>query len=216
MEAKVDEPKRLKAEYRSSIRSKTMIKEALLELMIEKPFDKITITDIVKKADINRGTFYAHYDNTSEVLKSISTSVMDEISSVFKAKNNSDVLWNPRGYLKQISDFFLTNPNYFARLVETDKIGEVLNEARYSAIEKILNDLKKDLKKVDQLIDPSSNARAQLAVILDYSISGICALYTDILTEKIPVTLEESAEYIANLLAPQRNVVVDVLQQMQK
>ena len=57
MEAKVDEPKRLKAEYRSSIRSKTMIKEALLELMIEKPFDKITITDIVKKADINRGTF---------------------------------------------------------------------------------------------------------------------------------------------------------------
>ena len=53
-------------------------------------------------------------------------------------------------------------------------------------------------------------------VILDYSISGICALYTDILTEKIPVTLEESAEYIANLLAPQRNVVVDVLQQMQK
>ena len=207
MEAKVDEPKRLKAEYRSSIRSKTMIKEALLELMIEKPFDKITITDIVKKADINRGTFYAHYDNTSEVLKSISTSVMDEISSVFKAKNNSDVLWNPRGYLKQISDFFLTNPNYFARLVETDKIGEVLNEARYSAIEKILNDLG---------IDPSSNARAQLAVILDYSISGICALYTDILTEKIPVTLEESAEYIENLLAPQRNVVVDVLQQMQK
>ena len=57
MEAKVDEPKRLKAEYRSSIRSKTMIKEALLELMIEKPFDKIAITDIVKKADINRGTF---------------------------------------------------------------------------------------------------------------------------------------------------------------
>ena len=109
--------------------------------------------------------------------------------------------------MKQISDFFLTNPNYFARLVETDKIGEVLNEARYSAIEKILNDLG---------IDPSSNARAQLAVILDYSISGICALYTDILTEKIPVTLEESAEYIANLLAPQINVVVDVLQQMQK
>ena len=206
MESK-EEPKRMKAEYRSSIRSKTMIKEALLDLMVEKPFDKITITDIVKKADINRGTFYAHYDNTSEVLRSISASVIDEIASVFKAKNNSDALWNPRGYLKQISDFFLTNPNYFARLVATDKISEVLNDARHSAIEKILNDLGTDL--------PDS-ARAQLAILLDYSISGITALYTDILLEKIPVTLEDSAEYIANLLAPQRNVVVEVLQQMQK
>ena len=197
----------MKAEYRSSIRSKTMIKEAMLELMVEKPFDKITITDIVKKADINRGTFYAHYDNTAEVLKSISASVMDEIAAAFKAKNNSDALWNPRGYLKQISDFFLTNPTYFARLVATEKISEVLNDARHNAIKKILNDLGMDLPE---------SSKAQLSIILDYSISGICTLYTDILLEKIPVTLENSAEYIANLLAPQRNVVVEVLQQMQK
>ena len=197
----------MKAEYRSSIRSKTMIKEAMLELMVEKPFDKITITDIVKKADINRGTFYAHYDNTAEVLKSISASVMDEIAAVFKAKNNSDALWNPRGYLKQISDFFLTNPTYFARLVATDTISEVLNDARHNAIKKILNDLGMDLPE---------SSKAQLSIILDYSISGICTLYTDILLEKIPVSLENSAEYIANLLAPQRNVVVEVLQQMQK
>lgn len=76
MVEKEEKPKRMKAEYRSSIRSKVMIKEALLSLMLEKPFDKITITDIVTRADINRGTFYAHYDNTSDVLKSISTSLL--------------------------------------------------------------------------------------------------------------------------------------------
>ena len=207
MDNREDAPKRLKAEYRSSIRSKTMIKEAMLELMVEKPFDKITITDIVKKADINRGTFYAHYDNTSEVLKSISASVRDEIASAFKARNNSDALWNPRGYLKQISDFFLTNPTYFSRLVATEKISEVLNDARHNAIRKILDDLGMDLPE---------SSKAQLSIILDYSISGVCTLYTDILLEKIPVSLENSAEYIANLLAPQRNLVVEVLHQMQK
>ena len=207
MDNREDAPKRLKAEYRSSIRSKTMIKEAMLELMVEKPFDKITITDIVKKANINRGTFYAHYDNTSEVLKSISASVMDEIASAFKARNNSDALWNPRGYLKQISDFFLTNPIYFSRLVATEKISEVLNDARHNAIRKILDDLGMDLPE---------SSKAQLSIILDYSISGVCTLYTDILLEKIPVSLENSAEYIANLLAPQRNLVVEVLHQMQK
>ena len=207
MVEKEEKPKRMKAEYRSSIRSKVMIKEALLSLILEKPFDKITITDIFTRADINRGTFYAHYDNTSDVLKSISTSVMEEISSAFRSRNNSDVLWNPREYLKQISDFFLMDPVRFARLVGTDKISEVLDDARHSAIAKILSDLGDSI---------SESARPQLSIILDYSISGICTLYTDILLKKIPVTLEESADYIANLLSPQRNVVVEVLQQMQK
>ena len=41
MEAKVDEPKRLKAEYRSSIRSKTMIKEA-----VEKMFEGTKVAKV--------------------------------------------------------------------------------------------------------------------------------------------------------------------------
>ena len=192
--------------HEANLLTKEYLSNALLSLMDEKNFEDITITDIVKKADINRGTFYAHYDNTSDVLKSISSSVMDEISSVFKARNNSDVLWNPRVYLKQISDFFLTNPKYFAQLVATDKISEVLDDARHSAIEKIISDLEMEL---------SESTRSQLFIILDYCISGICTLYIDILSEKIPVSLEDSAEYIANLLSPQRNVIVEVLQQMQ-
>ena len=141
------------------------------------------------------------------MLKSISVSVMDEMASVFKARNNSDALWNPRGYLKQISDYFLTDPEYFASLVRTEKIMEVLDDARHSSIQKIMDDLGSDLE---------SEAKGKLSVILDYSMSGICTLYMDILLKKIPVTLEESADYIADLLAPQRNVVVEVLQHMQK
>ena len=62
------EQKRRKAEYRSSSRSKLLIRNALVSLMQEKPFEKITVTDIVKRADINRGTFYAHYKDSRQVL----------------------------------------------------------------------------------------------------------------------------------------------------
>lgn len=204
---KMEEQKRMKAEYRSSIRSKTMIKEALLALMVEKPFDKITITDIVKKADINRGTFYAHYNNTSEVLRSISASAVDEIASVFRNRNNSDVLYNPKKYLKTISDFFLTDPQYFTRLVKTDKISEVLDDARYSAIEKIIKDLGDDC---------SEEVKSKIYVMLDYVIAGICTLYIDILSEKIPISLDESADYISDLLSPEREHLSVLLQHIQK
>lgn len=56
-----------KAEYRSAVRSRKLINEALADLLTEKPLDKITVTDVVKRADINRGTFYAHYRDIPDV-----------------------------------------------------------------------------------------------------------------------------------------------------
>ena len=58
-----------KAEYRSSIRSKQLINAALADLLQEKPLDKITVTDVVRRAGINRGTFYAHYMDISDVIQ---------------------------------------------------------------------------------------------------------------------------------------------------
>ena len=56
-----------KAEYKNAVRSRKMIQRALVALLQEKELDKITVTDIVTRADINRGTFYAHYTDISMV-----------------------------------------------------------------------------------------------------------------------------------------------------
>lgn len=37
--------------------TKNIIKDTLLELMHQKSFDKITVTELCRKAEINRGTF---------------------------------------------------------------------------------------------------------------------------------------------------------------
>lgn len=57
-----------KAEYKSAIRSRKLINAALADLLLEKPLDKITVTDVVRKAEINRGTFYAHYQDINDVI----------------------------------------------------------------------------------------------------------------------------------------------------
>ena len=60
-----------KAEYRSAIRSRTLIKGALADLLQEKPLEKITVTDVVNRAGINRGTFYAHYSDVPDVINRV-------------------------------------------------------------------------------------------------------------------------------------------------
>jgi AcrR family transcriptional regulator len=70
-----------KAEYKSAIRSRRLIRQAFIELMNEKEIDNITVTDIVKRADINRGTFYAHYKYTRAVIEQIKNDTIEKCGS---------------------------------------------------------------------------------------------------------------------------------------
>ncbi|MBR0510849.1 MAG: TetR/AcrR family transcriptional regulator [Clostridia bacterium] len=71
--------------------TKMFLKESLLELMKEKPVDKITPTELCRKAEINRNTFYTHYYTARDVLEEIemefSTQIIDSLSARFSAEN---------------------------------------------------------------------------------------------------------------------------------
>jgi AcrR family transcriptional regulator len=48
--------------------TKQVLRQSLLELMKKGPVNKITVTDICEMADVNRGTFYAHYKDPYDLL----------------------------------------------------------------------------------------------------------------------------------------------------
>jgi len=48
---------------RRAVRSKRLIIDALRELVLEKDYKDISISDIVERADIGRATFYAHFED---------------------------------------------------------------------------------------------------------------------------------------------------------
>lgn len=64
---------------RRAIRTKKMIRLALSQLIEEKGFNDITITDITTRADINRGTFYLHYTDKYDLLEKIEDEVLQEL-----------------------------------------------------------------------------------------------------------------------------------------
>ena len=49
-------------------RTRNLIVEALIELTIQKGFAAVTVQDIVKRAGINRTTFYRHYQDKFDLL----------------------------------------------------------------------------------------------------------------------------------------------------
>lgn len=64
--------------------SKKCLKNAFFELLKEKPFNKITVTEICKLADINRATFYKYYDNPEDLLDKIENEYIEKLKDDIK------------------------------------------------------------------------------------------------------------------------------------
>ena len=57
------------------------IKETFLELLKQKNFTKITVTEICKISEINRGTFYLHYYDIHDVLEDILNDIVQDMKT---------------------------------------------------------------------------------------------------------------------------------------
>lgn len=57
--------------------------DALLSILEEKPFEFITVSEICKKAGVNRSTFYLHYENTADLLIETTRGIFDKFLSYF-------------------------------------------------------------------------------------------------------------------------------------
>ena len=58
------------AEDRRVRRSRRLLQEALLQLVLEKGYDKVTVQDVLDRADVGRATFYAHFRDKDDLLVS--------------------------------------------------------------------------------------------------------------------------------------------------
>lgn len=70
--------------------------QALLLLMRDIPYERITIGDITKKAGVNRSTYYRHFETKEAVIRYYYSSIMRECSEAFRQKNSM----NFRLYMK--------------------------------------------------------------------------------------------------------------------
>lgn len=68
------------------------ITDGLLKLMNEKPFEEITISDIVRRAEVGRASFYRHFDSKEAVVRHHLARLLKEWGREFEAEGKLEEL----------------------------------------------------------------------------------------------------------------------------
>lgn len=61
-------------------KTRKLLQEALMELVTEKGYEAVTIQEILDKANVGRSTFYAHFQDKEQLLRSI----LDRLDGLFE------------------------------------------------------------------------------------------------------------------------------------
>jgi AcrR family transcriptional regulator len=80
---------------RRIIRTREAIQDAMINLIEEIGFESISIKDIAKKAQINRGTFYLHYHDKFDLLDQIEKEIIEDLKNILAR----EITWGFEEYL---------------------------------------------------------------------------------------------------------------------
>lgn len=150
------------------IKTRRLIKNALIELMAEKEVSSITITELSEKALINRKTFYRHYSTVSEVVTEIENEILSEFAEALHSANKSCL--DVGGLVSDISALLMRRREYFAKMTKLNP--ELFSKGRIKAM----------LRRTFEVVLRSSEAitdRETLDAVSQFTVSGVLSLYAD-------------------------------------
>lgn len=108
-------------------RTRDALGDALIALMQEKPFDTITVQDVLDRAHVSRSTFYTHYSDKDDLLMSDAEEFFEALSMALSQHGDkSERVFPVREFFAHLSD---VQP-FFKALVKSGKYHENMELAR--------------------------------------------------------------------------------------
>ena len=129
--------------------TKELIRNEFIELLNKKTIHNLTVTELARKCDIERKTFYYHYENLTELIKEI---FQEELSMVVEEFNET-LSWEDSFILA--AKFILDNKRAIKHLYQSDYredvekyVFSIAGEIMYEYVERASENT--DAKDVDK------------------------------------------------------------------
>ncbi len=189
-------------EYRSAVRSRRLIHQAFLELLRQKPYEKITVTDIVTLADLNRSTFYAHYPDVRGLVEEIIGEVIDHSITLANQLNMKEFLADPMPLLQELTSYNRDNQELYTLLSRSDFAQRQMEQLKLTLIE---------AARSSPVIPEHVRITTDFHIQISFFIGGILNLYVMWLQGDLNCTVEDITAQISQFIQRTADLYIDWL-----
>ena len=194
-------------EYRSALRSRRFIRQSFMELLKEKRPEKITVTDIVKRADINRSTFYAHYADVRALIDEIQKEFVEQSVSLLMGADFLTLLRDPIPFLKKWIDIANQNRELYTFLGKNAIATSSIEQFKLLLVEKAMN--------IPQIPEEIRNQK-YYEIRVNFFVGGVINVYQQYLVGNLDATTDEIIADIASVITASVHSILDIYESQEK
>jgi len=169
-------------------RTRQSLQNALSELILEKSYEKVTVQDVIDRANVGRSTFYAHFEDKEQLLLSGFEPLRAEFEDFLEGRSfNDETPW-----ALSLSMF---------QQVQKQRGGYItLTHVQKFLYGYLLEHLKQQLPKRNKHIPPE--------LLAHYVASSFIALMTWWIDNNYPCSAEQMNDYFRQLVEPGTSVIM--------
>jgi len=177
-------------------RTQQLLLNALIDLIIEKGYEKITVQNIIDRANVGRTTFYAHFQDKEDLLLSGFEKLRDMFES-FRSESSEKSLWNLSLVLFQHAE---EQRLAFKALFEKQARGVAVSLFQKAMIAHLEERFQATFRKKKQPVP--------LDVFVQYLFSAFLGLLTWWLDNDSPYSAEQMNDFYRQLVEPGVEAIV--------
>lgn len=168
MQEKKEHVRYVKKEDRRIRRTRSSIRRAFLELLNEKEYSQITVTELSERADINRKTFYAYYSGIEELLWDLEKDLLADYGEICTRTDFYIPEFDGRTYFQEISRIIDANLDVLTRLGDLGVLPDLVVRIKDMTVERFLE------------ANASAQAQTDIRIVLtaEFLATGILAMFT--------------------------------------
>ena len=182
----------MKKEYRNVKRTKKIIRDAFVELLGEKKnMGAITVSQLVERADIDKNTFYNHYDDVYAVAEEFEDELIVQLSATLDEIEHEGTA-EYESYLKKLIEFLKENEDIYRMAMKSDDIRFFIEKLKIIISKKMFDES-------DSL--PFSKNKAEKYAQIRFLTNACVHIMVDYFKGNLDLSLDEVGEVIMDFLS---------------
>lgn len=175
---------------RRIIKTKDTIKTTYKKILLEKKNAKITITELANKANIDRKTFYLHYNSIEDIMSEIIDENLSELELAFRTQNTSTDVFDTKLIIRTMNNCLIKDIDFYKTIVHRNDFQIFINELK----ERLFSTIMKNWLSNTMLSAEES------AIYCKFLVSGITEVYIDWFLNESAMNLDELGEIIGHII----------------